>query len=130
MAIFRLFQIWRPLSQRGLPGPKKRRTRKLWALDGLSVEGLIRFLVKYLLKNLTFSAQFFIFQVLSLPIFAIFLKMTCTGGNPWPNFSRDKPFGMFPAFSAFWDSRFKVILLRKLTKIFRNFFSSCLGSKK
>ena len=44
---------------------------------------------------------------LSLPIAAHFLKMTCTGGNPWPKFPRDKPFGTFAAFSGSWGIWFK-----------------------
>ena len=44
---------------------------------------------------------------LSLPIAAQFSKMTRTGGNPWPKFPRDKPFGTFAAFSGSWGIWFK-----------------------
>ena len=44
---------------------------------------------------------------LSLPIADHFLKMTCKGGNPWPKFPRDKPFGTFAAFSGSWGIWFK-----------------------
>ena len=67
---------------------------------------------------------------LSLPIAAKILKMTWTGGNPWPNFPRDKPFGMFAAFSSSWGIWFKFNFTWKKYKNFSNFSSSSSGSKK
>ena len=44
---------------------------------------------------------------LSLPIAAHFLKMTFTGGNPWPFYLPTNPFRMFAAFSGSRDIWFK-----------------------
>ena len=62
MAIFRLFQIWRPISQRGLPGAKKNRTQKLPALNKLSGEGLLIFLLKLLNEKFDVFCAFFGFS--------------------------------------------------------------------
>ena len=86
MAIFRLFQIWRPIAQRGLPGAKKRRTQKLSALDGLSVEGLMRFLVKILVEKFDGLCAFFDFSGSVSADFRHFFENDLHRGQPLAKF--------------------------------------------
>ena len=55
MAIFRIFQIWRPISQRGLPGAVLLKLQSCQALDVASTEVLVRFLA------LIVSEKFYVF---------------------------------------------------------------------
>ena len=57
---------------------------------------------KFLLKIIRFFNTTSKTCQLSLPFSVMNFKMTSTGGNPWPKFPRDKPFGRFAAFSDSW----------------------------
>ena len=60
--------------------------------------------------------------VLSLPVAAKLLKMTFTGGNPWPFYIPTNPFGRFAAFSGSWGIWFKSNFTLKKHKDFQLFF--------
>jgi len=52
-------------------------------------------------RNCCFLSNFLNFEFESLPFSLIFLKVTITGGNPWPNFIPAIPFGMFASIFGF-----------------------------
>ena len=62
MAFFQLFQFWRPLSQRGLPGAVPLKLQSCQALDLASIEGFVRFLVRIVFEKIDVFCAFFAFS--------------------------------------------------------------------
>ena len=86
MAIFQLFQIWRPIAKRALPGAKKRRTQKLPALNELYVEVLVRFLAAIVFEKFGVFCAFFGFSGSVSADFRHFFENYLHRGQPLAKF--------------------------------------------
>ena len=128
MAFFQLFQIWRPLSQRGLPGSVRLKMQSCQTLDGASTEGFLRFLAQIVSEKFHVFCALFRFCLCRFSPF--YWKRPAQGETPGQIFHGTNHLACFPRFQLPGVSGSKVILLRKMTKIFQIFFSSSLGSKK
>ena len=61
MAFFQLFQLWRPLSQRGLPKTLRLKLQSCQAFD-CSTEGFVRFLARKVVEKLDVFCEFLAFS--------------------------------------------------------------------
>ena len=62
MAFFQLFQIWRPISQRGLHKAVPLKMQSCQAIDVASVEVLVRFLAQIVFEKFDVFCAFFGFS--------------------------------------------------------------------
>ena len=86
MAIFRIFQIWRPISQRGLPGAVLLKLQSCQALDVASTEVLVRFLALIVSEKFYVFCAFFGFSGSVSADFRNFFENDLHSGQPLAKF--------------------------------------------
>ena len=86
MSIFRLFQIWRPISQRGLPGAVLLKLQSCQALDVASTEVPVRFLALIVSEKCDVFCAFFDFSDSVSAVFRQFFENDMHRGQPLAKF--------------------------------------------
>ena len=86
MAIFRIFQIWRPISQRGLPGAVLLKLQSCQALDVASIQGFVRFLAQIVFEKFDVFCPFFRFSGSVSAEFRHFFENDLHRGQPLAKF--------------------------------------------
>ena len=86
MAFFQLFQLWRPLSQRGLPGSVRLKLQSCQTLDVAFVEVLLRFLLQIVFEKFDIFAPFLGFSGSVSADFRHFFENDLHRGQPLAKF--------------------------------------------
>ena len=86
MAIFRIFQIWRPISQRGLPGAVLLKLQSCQALDEAFIEEFVRFLAQIVFEKFDVFCAFFGFSGSVSADFCHFFENDLHRGQPLAKF--------------------------------------------
>ena len=86
MAFFQLFQISRPLSQRGLPGAVLLKLQSCQAFDVASIEVLVRFLAQIVFEKFVVFCAFFGFSGSVSAEFRHFFENDLHRGQPLAKF--------------------------------------------
>ena len=86
MAFFQLFQFWRPISQRGLPGAVRLKLQSCQALDVASRQGFVRFLAQIVFEKFDVFCAFFDFSGSVSADFRHFFENDQHRGQPLPKF--------------------------------------------
>ena len=86
MAFFQLFQFWRPLSQRGLPGAVRLKLQSCQALDVASTEGFVRFVLRIVFEKFDFFRALFGFSDSVSAEFRHFFENDLHRGQPLAKF--------------------------------------------
>ena len=86
MANFQLFQIWRPVSQRGLLGAVRLTMQSCQAIDGAFIGGFFRFLAQVVFEKIFVFCAFFDFSCSVSADFRHFFENDLHRGQPLAKF--------------------------------------------